>query len=282
MSVSRTINQGTNWQRYNLTAGTGYTFSIAVCPGNSSIVYAAGYEGTAAALYKTTNNGASWFSSSTGIAGDTIHEITIHPTNPNILYAANVAGIFKSTNAGANWINKGCPGARAVLIDRDDGNIVYAGTDSGVFKSTNGGDAWTVMNTGLRDIRVNTLGSYPGSYLFASTEGDGIYRHPIEPSAVSEGRNDYNAMLSITPNPARSDARINFQTTSAGPVCFSIYDAQGRLVKKIIDEYLPAGVHSSHWNGYDDHDRRVSSGTYILCLRSGSIVYKRTLVLLSE
>lgn len=282
MSVSRTINQGTSWLRYNITSGTGYTYSIAVCPGNSSIVYAAGCEGTAAALYKTTNNGTSWFSSSSGITGDTIHKISMHPTNPNILYAANGNGIFKSTNAGLNWIYKGCSSARAVLVDRDDGNIIYAGTSSGVFKSTNGGDTWTVMNTGLRDIRINTLGLYPGSYLFASTEGDGIYRHPIEPSAIEENRDEKQTVLSIYPNPAVYSARINFLTLRPGHVELTVYDSQGRSIKNLIDECRSAGAHTIAWDGTDVHNRKVSAGIYILNLRTECLTENRTLVIINK
>jgi len=282
MSVSRTTNTGTNWLRFNLSAGSGHTFSIAVCPGNSDIVYAAGCEGTAAALYKTTNSGSTWFSSSNGITGDTIHEITMHASNPSILYAANAAGIFKSTNAGANWVNKSCPGARAVLIDRDDANIVYAGTDYGVFKSTNGGGNWAEMNTGLRDNRVNTLGLYPGVYVFASTRDDGIYRWEMSPS-VTEETNDYrHAVLNVSPNPAVSGSSISFQTASAGPVVLSVYDIQGRLVSNLIDGYLSAGIHSVTWSGADVHNRRVATGTYILNLRSGSGISNRSMVVIRE
>jgi len=282
MSVSRTTDLGASWQRSNLTAGYGYTYSVAVCPGNSNVVYAAGCEGTAAAVYKTTSSGGTWFSSSTGLTGDTIHEITMHGSNPNILYAANAAGIFKSTNAGATWVNKSCPAARAVMIDRDDANIVYAGTDYGVFKSTNGGDSWSEMNTGLRDIRINTLGAYPGAYVFASTRDDGIYRWPMSPSVIEETSNRRHAILSASPNPTVSGTRISFQTASTGSVVFSIYDIQGRLVKSLVDGYLPAGFHTAAWSGTDEHNRRVAAGTYILSLRAGILVNSRSLVVSHE
>jgi hypothetical protein len=283
MSVSRTTDMGTSWLRFNLSTAGGYTYSIAVSPGNSNIVYAAGCEGTAAAIYKTTNSGTTWFSASTGLTGDTIHEITMHASNPNILYAANAAGIFKSTNAGANWVNKSCPAARAVLIDRDDANIVYAGTDFGVFKSTNQGDSWTEMNTGLRDNRVNTLGMYPGVYVFASTRDDGIYRWDMSPSVTEETNNYRHAVLDVSPNPAvSSSTRISFQTASAGSVVLSVYDIQGRLVSKLIDGYLPAGTHSVTWSVTDAHNRRVAAGAYILNLRFGPSMSSRSLVVIRE
>jgi hypothetical protein len=282
MSVSRTTDLGATWSRSNLSAGSGFTYSITVCPGNPNVAYAGGCEGTAAALYKTTNSGGSWFSSSTGITGDTVHEIVMHPSNPNILYAANANGVFKSTSAGATWVCKSCPGARAVMIDSDDANIVYAGTDYGAFKSTNGGDSWTEMNAGLRDIRINTLGAYPGAYVFASTRDDGIYRWAMSPSVIEESSSRQHAILNASPNPAVSGARISFQTARAGLVVFSVYDIQGRLVKNLIDHYLTAGSHTATWPGTDEHGRRVAAGIYILDLRAGRLVSNRSLVVIGE
>jgi hypothetical protein len=40
----------------------------------------------------------------------------------------------------------------------------------------------------------------------------------------------------------------------------------GRVVKALVDGYLPAGAHKVSWNVLDKGRRRVSSGVYFLRL----------------
>jgi len=55
---------------------------------------------------------------------------------------------------------------------------------------------------------------------------------------------------------------------------------RGRLVRKLINEDLPAGDYSRTWDGIDDGGQRVSSGVYLVKVRhpSGQRVTKVALV----
>ncbi len=81
--------------------------------------------------------------------------------------------------------------------------------------------------------------------------------------------NPFNPLTTFTyelPRPARASARV--------------YDVAGRLVKTLLDQDMPAGVHSVVWNGTDDAGMRASSGTYYLRLEAGAdrAVHKMTLL----
>jgi len=280
MSVSKSTNLGTSWQRYGLTAGVGYTYAIAVTPGNSNVIYAGGYEGSAASLYKTTNGGSLWFSSSTGITSDTMYSIAVHPVNNSIVLAGTRHGVFKSVNGAATWSNKGCSGVRSVLIDPADPTTVYAGTSFGVYKSMDTGETWTAMNAGLRDTCITSMGIYPGAFLFAGTREDGMYRSPLIPSTVDEAESKTRMTMSVYPNPAPGGTAISFYLPKAGPIACSIYDPQGRLVSTLVDQSLPAGPHNLRWSGLDDHNRPVTAGVYILNLRTGAETSARPLVII--
>ena len=41
-----------------------------------------------------------------------------------------------------------------------------------------------------------------------------------------------------------------------------MYDASGRLVRQIVDEELPSGLHTARWDGRDRSGRPVATGVY--------------------
>jgi photosystem II stability/assembly factor-like uncharacterized protein len=82
----------------------------------------------------------------------TVSDIVFDPTNPQVMYAADV--------------------------------------HSGVYRSVNGGATWTAASTGLRMRAVNALAiSTDGQHLYAATEGEGVFRldlngQPPEPALL--------------------------------------------------------------------------------------------------
>jgi hypothetical protein len=280
MSVYRSTNQGTTWQRYSLTSNVGYTYAIAVAQGDPNLVYAGGYEGSAASIYKTTNNGGSWYSSSAGMTSDTLYDIAVHPVNHSIVFAATRYGIFKSANGAASWDNKGCSGVKAVLIDPADPTTVYAGTLFGVYKSMDTGETWSPMNDGLKDTCITSLGIYPGSYLFAGTREDGMYRSPLVPSGAEEVVTKPMVTVNVYPNPTAGRTEVNIILPETRPVKCSIYDAQGRLVKTLVGRTMPAGVHPLNWDGFDGNGCMVAAGVYLISIQTGTESCTRPLVII--
>lgn len=124
--------------------------------------------------------------SSNGPEGGSILSLAIDRSNPNVIYAGTIAGVFKSTDGGATWsaFNTGIASRRiaAIAIDPSNPNTIYAGTDVGVFKSTEGGATWSAINNGLPDrwyiwtlsidpANSATLYIVTGSVIFKSING---------------------------------------------------------------------------------------------------------------
>jgi hypothetical protein len=87
------------------------------------------------------------------------------------------------------------------------------------------------------------------------------------------------------PNPLRSFTQMDFELTGmAGwvPVTLRIYDASGRLVRTLLQDFAePVPTQCSvAWDGNDDRGRRASSGIYYYRLEVGEAVESRRMVLL--
>jgi hypothetical protein len=256
MAVSKSTNSGSSWERDTLTTVYAMCYALRVDPSNSNIIYAGGNAG----VYKSTNAGSTWFVSTTGLSG-TVYDITVDPNNTAILYAGTSSGVYKSTNSGANWTSTGCTGVNAVIVDHTT-NTVYAGTNSGVYYSTNGGGSWTVMNTGLMNTNVTSLGLNHGVYLFAGTDGAGMWRWSL--AVGTEEHKEHNIARSLVchPNPAQDAMTIQYTLSRTLHVDLSIYDVKGRKVVMLVNEQRSTGSHSVAWHGKDEHGAPVPAGIY--------------------
>jgi len=76
---------------------------IAIDPFNNQTVYVALSGFGTAHIFKSTDAGATWIASSTGLPDVPTNTICIDPSNPNTIYTGNDLGVFVSTDAGATW-----------------------------------------------------------------------------------------------------------------------------------------------------------------------------------
>ncbi len=96
--------------------------------------------------------------------GQCIHRFVQHPTNPDILYQQNHCGIYKSLNAGDDWIDIqhnlpsefGFPIALDVhhpdtvyTLVEDPYNRINVGKQFTVYRTQNAGETWEPLTEGL-------------------------------------------------------------------------------------------------------------------------------------
>jgi hypothetical protein len=72
--------------------------------------------------------------------------------------------------------------------------------------------------------------------------------------------------LSVTPNPFRGAAVINWQVQLAGQVELAVYDASGRVVRTLASGAMPAGGYTAQWDGTDNAGRSLGHGIYFVRL----------------
>ena len=64
------------------------------------------------------------------------------------------------------------------------------------------------------------------------------------------------------PNPFQPSTIISMELPTSGTARVEIYDVQGRMVKRLVNGWLPAGHHAVTWDGTDASGRRVGAGVY--------------------
>ena len=69
-------------------------------------------------------------------------------------------------------------------------------------------------------------------------------------------------LLGNYPNPFNPTTSFKFSLAAESSVKLNIYNLRGQLVKQLLSNNLPAGVHTVLWNGNDSNDKQVSSGIY--------------------
>jgi hypothetical protein len=79
-----------------------------------------------------------------------------------------------------------------------------------------------------------------------------------EPFAPTLGQN--------APNPLRDRTVIPFRLPEGAPARLTVFDAQGSLVRRLLDGRQAPGEHAAVWDGRDHRGREVPSGVYVCAL----------------
>jgi photosystem II stability/assembly factor-like uncharacterized protein len=242
IGVSHSSDGGTTWVHDTLTQGSN-GLAIAYDPFDTNRVYVAGdsaYDYSDPAFLITTDLGATWTSSHTGMTGR-VWTIAADPNQSGLLYCGTYQGVFKSTNGGATWSGTGfAHDTRALVIDAATGDV-YAGTyGNGVYISTDAGATWNPLNTGLTNENVLSLDGRSGSELtlLAGTDGGGVFCTSL-PTGIAgshSGVRGSQLALSVSPNPCHATALIRFSTPRTTSTRLTLYDASGRFVRELVPQ----------------------------------------------
>ena len=217
------------WQSLGPGNVGGRTRSLVIDPVNPSVMYAAAVAG---GIWKTTNGGTTWAPLNDFLANIAVTCMAIDPSNPNILYAGTGegffnadgvrgAGLFKTTDAGANWTrlpatinNANFFFVNDIVVSPSNSQHVYAATRAGVFRSLDGGTSWdlqlasNVANgaNGAMDLVMRTdqatdyifaaVGTFARSHIFRNTDAGGSGTWEDVFSEVNQGRTS----LAIAPS----------------------------------------------------------------------------------
>jgi hypothetical protein len=286
LAVCRITGGGASWNRTILST-VGDCIAITVAPSNSQVVYAGGKSSSGQPwLFKTTDGGTGWDTLSALGIDTTLKVLAVDPFNPNIVYAGKGNGVFRSSDGGNNWITTGLANVRAIAIDPAAPQTVYAGTANGVYVSTAGGGGWTPMNDGLEYPAVTDLRVGADHYLYASTNGTGMYRWHINTGISERSMSGGSRLSSAYPNPMRGDVTFSITRSSTGGHVMTqseelrVYDVNGRLIKSLPISFASGQATSSiTWNGKDETGNLLPAGVYFYRLASGDPKGIKTLVL---
>ncbi len=216
--VWKTTNAGITWSNisdgYFAAASMG---SIDVADSDPNVIYAGtGSEGLRSnvsigrGIYKSIDAGRTWKFAGLRDAGQ-IGSIVVHPTDPDVAYAAAVGnpfkrnserGVYRTRDGGQTWQRvlfiSDSTGAVDLELQPGHPNVVYAAMwraerkpwtiisgahEGGIYKSVDAGDTWTRLTNGLpnglvgkADLAVSAAKPDRLYVLIEAKPGSGLYR----------------------------------------------------------------------------------------------------------
>jgi photosystem II stability/assembly factor-like uncharacterized protein len=216
--VWKTTDAGNTWNNISDGFFGSSIGSVAVSEWDNNVIYVGQGEGTVRGnvsyghgVWKSTDAGKTW--SFSGLKDSKhIPRIRIHPKNPDLVYAAVLGDLFKSSeergvyrsdDGGKNWkrilFANADAGAVDLCMDPNNPRVLYAsmwrirrtpyslesgGAGSAIYKSTDGGETWKNISTneglpkgiwGISSVSVSPINSNR-VYAIIENENGGVYR----------------------------------------------------------------------------------------------------------
>jgi photosystem II stability/assembly factor-like uncharacterized protein len=156
----QSTDRGNTWSRYADLGREDYVLdNIAFDPTDSKIVYIAAWtmdtvnDGD---IFKSKDGGKSW-SKLAAMRGKSVRALELAPSDPKILVAGALDGVWRSTDRGDSWQRISPAGhadiknIESIAIDPRDANVIYAGTWHLPWKTADGGASWKNIKNGVID-----------------------------------------------------------------------------------------------------------------------------------
>jgi hypothetical protein len=190
----------------------------------------------------------------------------------------------------------GEPGAYALIRVRDVANAATEGL-SGIFAVGRDltwlqpGDVPPAIPAGTSatlNVTLDSAGLAVGQYeglLVVAGNGGAPVSVPITFTVISSSAVDDQdlptvvTLLGAVPNPFNPQTVIRFAVPSAQDARLEVYGIDGRLVRRLLDGPVAAGLHDVTWDGRDDAGRDAASGVYFHRLTCGGEVRTGKMVL---
>jgi sugar lactone lactonase YvrE len=106
---------------------------------------------------------------------------------------------------------------------------------------------------------------------------------PITPVDVDEvyGRMPLAvALLQNFPNPFNPSTTIRYKLPEGSKVSLKIYNLLGKEIVELVNEFQPAGLNTSKWDGKDKNGYSVCSGIYLYSLISKNFSHTKKMLLI--
>ena len=134
----------------------------------------------------------------------------------------------------------------------------------------------------------NFLGDYYVSFNAITGYGNNMYIDwvQITPSGIAEDKLNNLSLITMLnsprPNPIINGlTHLSFTLAEQSQVSLKIFDASGRLVKTLVNEFRSSGIYTVNWDGRDDTKRKVAEGIYFYTLETPNQNFTKKLVLMN-
>jgi hypothetical protein len=153
-----------------------------------------------------------------------------------------------------------------------------------IYRSEDAGKTFDLIEWGLSPNAMQNIyideAALPGKeYIYrigvVSPEGEDFSIELTASAAPAVTRLEQN-----WPNPFNPVTRITFSVPADQPARLSIYDVNGKLVRKLFEGTATRGENTFTWDGKNDRGQNVSSGVYYYKLYAGKFSDTKKMVML--
>ena len=188
MGVFETKNGGEQWvKKMEGMKEVLMVVTLGMDPTRPSILYA----GTSGGVYKSIDQAGHWEKVNNGLVPPdmvktsralNVTAILVDPYEPDTVYAATLAGMYKTTDGAKSWRRIGESLADQMIVgmvlDRTRRGVIYITGRDGVHCSNDGGMVWKPINKGLATTNVRAIvqSDVDPTVFYVGTNGSGLYR----------------------------------------------------------------------------------------------------------
>jgi len=169
-------------------------------------------------------------------------------------------------------------------MDNSGDNTYVKHTSMGTYANMSGPVSWefdwTAPDPAPSQVMFYAAGN--GANNNGNNSGDYIYTTSFTTTRATTGVGDdpfaslpTHIRMSNYPNPFNAQTTISYDMPVAGHTTLEIYNLNGQLIERLVDNVLPAGEHSVVWNA-----NNVSSGVYLYRLSAGGITKANKMILI--
>lgn len=285
----RTTNRGASWIAKDMSEYADglidvYFFSrdTGFCVGLTN----ANHDSSSGVVLKTTDGGLTWKKMfTTTRKGEWCWKLQF--PSRKVGYASlqrnSLSPIYflKTTDGGETWQEKlfynGYYFVQGMGFINDSVGWAGGSSSTKMFQTTDGGETWKNLGIGRRINRFRFL-----SPNVAYTVGDSVYKYTFSPSAVAQTPTSIPSTIELSanyPNPFNPQTTIEFSLKSQSLVKIYIYDMKGSLIRTLLNQDVSAGNHRVSWDGTNEADEKVASGTYLYRLQTNDYSETKKMVL---
>lgn len=281
----KTTNAGTNWD-YTLVDHMGANYYYSIDFVNANTGYACGYTDGVGLLLKSTDAGSSWGWQTIPSGITELRGVKFKDVNTGVAVGNN-GKIIRTVNGGTTWSLANCSNTDMFYSVSCGANAPFyvtynwyaVGTGGKIYKSTDNGANFYALTSGvtaslyevecLSKDTVYICGS--GGTILRSYNGGGSF---VGIQTVNNSVPSEYSLSQNYPNPFNPSTKINFSLPVSSRVKITVYDALGRTVRTLIDEFSEAGSYS-----LDFEANELSGGIYFCKMEAGDFTDTRRMVL---
>jgi photosystem II stability/assembly factor-like uncharacterized protein len=150
-------DEGATWHRLaKIDPADGYVLdSVVVDSANHSTIFVGAWkDSSGGGLWISHDGGRNWAQPPT-LKGQPVHALIQAPSNPHVLIAGTLEGVYRTDNSGGSWTLISPEGSKEIheieslAVDRGNPDILYAGTWHLPWKTNDGGKNWSNIKKGV-------------------------------------------------------------------------------------------------------------------------------------